>query len=204
MRQTYFIRVALLIGAITIANGCATNRGVIDLAPTQDASTTISSNNVAATAPAVYIASIRDARIFALKPSEPSTPSLKDGQIDNPEITLRAIARKRNGYGKALGDILLPEGETVPEVIRDNLVMVLTEKGYRVVATPGEGASTLDVVVEKFWSWFTPGFWAAKIEFKSQLQLTGELAGDPMDVSAQGYAHQRHQAASGGAWNQTM
>lgn len=192
---------SLIIGLLLTAGGCATTRGVVDL-PTPSASTP--SSEIAADALPVFISNIDDQRVFELKPSDPSTPSLKDGQIENEELKSRAIARKRNTFGMAMGDVMLPEGKTVNQVVEENLKITLEENGYRVVNQPGEGVTELNVKIHKFWSWFTPGFWALKIEFQSELELDGTLPGLKSGTKVTGYAHQKHQAATGGAWVQTM
>lgn len=193
--------IVILLASLSVVSGCATSRGVVDLAdPTEHAS----ASSVDPAAPSVYIVNIEDHRVFEVKPPDPSIPSLKDGQITNREITSRAIARKRNGYGMALGDILLPEGKTVVDVVRSNLTAVLSENGYRVVQSPEDGAIPVEVSIVQFWSWFTPGFWAAKVEFKAELAFSGSLPGLGSGTVIEGYAHQRHQAATTGAWLQTM
>ena len=104
----------------------------------------------------------------------------------------------------ALGDILLPEGRTVVDVVRSNLIAVLSEKGYRVVQSSDGDAIPVEVSIRQFWSWFTPGFWAAKVEFKAELAFSGSLPGLGSGAVIEGYAHQRHQAATSGAWLQTI
>ena len=104
----------------------------------------------------VKIVRVTDRRTFQLKPSDPSTPSLKDGQIDNPAITSRAIARKRSGYGKAMGDILLPEGHTVEQLVGTALTRGLRGAGYRVLLQGQEGyeqAVPLEADIRRFWTW---------------------------------------------------
>ena len=99
---------------LLLVSGCATNRGIIDVrvTPTPDPQGKVM----------VKIVRVTDQRTFELRPDVASIPSLKDGQIDNKAITSRAIARKRNGYGKALGDILLPEGRTVEDLVEEATV----------------------------------------------------------------------------------
>jgi hypothetical protein len=41
------------------------------------------------------------------------------------EVKARAIGRKRNTYGKALGDMVLEGGQTVEGVVREYLVIAL-------------------------------------------------------------------------------
>jgi len=212
---------AWTIALLLIPGGCATTRGVVDLPtpstsePTDSSVTTPSATETATAtevtpskavtkAIPVFIASIEDNRVFELKPGDPSTPSLKDGQIDNRQLTSRAIARKRNSWGKALGDVMLPEDRSVMQVIEENLTKTLEENGYRVVEEPGEGVAEIAVNIEKFWAWFTPGFWALKIEFQSELKIESTLPALQSDTVIKGYAHQKHQAATGGAWVQTM
>lgn len=96
----------LLMGVLILAmTGCATNRWVLNFVvpPT--------SNPKNGTP--VKIVKVTDLRKFELAPKQPNIPSLKNGEITEKAITSRAIARKRNSYGMALGDIPLPEGRTV-------------------------------------------------------------------------------------------
>ena len=74
--------------------------------------------------------------------------------------------KKRNTFGKAMGDVMLPE----------------------------DGVQEVGVVIHKFWSWFTPGFWALKLEFQSELELIGTLENVPSGTQVMGYAYQKHQS----------
>ncbi len=192
-------RFFLFVAVFTLA-GCATTRGVVDL-PVESGSEATPTGESRGN---VYIGNISDSRVFELKPPQPSTPSLKDGQITNSDLKARAIARKRNTWGKALGDIVLPEDRTVMDVVRENVTSALRNSGYQVVDTPTEDAVSMDIDIKKFWAWFTPGFWALKIEFQSELEFSTQLEGLASDAVVEGYAHQRHQAASTGAWLQTI
>ncbi len=189
--------------SVLVLAGCATTRGVVDLSVDEPEQATSVAPDVEYRGK-VYVGQITDSRVFALKPPDPSIPSLKDGQIDNVELKARAIARKRNSFGKAMGDILLPEERTVVDVVRENITLALQNSGYEVVQTPQEDAITLDADIKKFWAWFTPGFWALKIEFQSELAFATEVAGLGSGAIVEGYAHQRHQAAGTGAWLQTI
>jgi hypothetical protein len=60
----------------------------------------------------------------------------------------------------AFAEILLPEGRTVEQIVREAATKALAEKGYAVVAEESpEFAQALPVNIEiqQFWSWFTPG-----------------------------------------------
>jgi hypothetical protein len=39
------------------------------------------------------------------------------------------VARKRNGWGKVLGDILLPEGRTVSDLVEEVVAKAFIESG---------------------------------------------------------------------------
>lgn len=101
----YRFHILAILGTLLWLSGCATTRSEISV-ETNDG---INSQK----GMAVRIDAVKDARVFQIKPPNPDIPSLKDDGILNKAITSRAIARKRNTYGKGLGDVLLPEGQTV-------------------------------------------------------------------------------------------
>ena len=191
--------VALLAMAFW-TTGCATNRGIMDVR-VQVAPDTPS-------AKVVKIVSVTDNRVFELKPKSASIPSLKDGGIDNKAITSRAIARKRNAYGKALGDIVLPEGRTVCELVKESLTRSFREKGYSVIEPTAPGADKaipVQAEILQFWSWFTPGFWALSLEFEATVEIKADqvlLHGQ--DQKVRGYVQLHSQAATTKAWMNTI
>ena len=98
----------LILMGIVGFTGCATNRGTLEVNAQHQYVSNPQSNHK------VYIRNVVDNRVFEASPKEPSTPSLKySEQITDKLIKERAIARKRNGFGQALGDILLQAGNTV-------------------------------------------------------------------------------------------
>jgi hypothetical protein len=192
-------RTLLVAAAVAALSGCATSRGILDYSPPE--STNLGNG------PAVRIASVSDARVFAVDPPDPSIPSLKNDEIKDPAITSRAIARKRNGYGKAIGDILLPEGRTVSDLVRASVARGLREGGYRVLAEGDEGyaeAAPIDVEIRKFWMWITPGFLAAHLEFKNAIALKGPIPPLTENPEVGGYVRLPSQAAGTGAWSNTL
>jgi hypothetical protein len=186
------------VALLALSSACATSRGTLDVRVPAVASSQ---------GPAVKIVSVTDRRTFEREPSDPSTPSLKGGEIEDRSITSRAIARKRNSYGQALGDILLPEGRTVELVGEEALTRGLNESGYRVLREGEDGydaAVPLQGEILQFWSWFSPGFWAAHLEFASRIRLSGpiEPLGDGEEFS--GYVRLGTSAATGRAWLNTI
>ncbi len=191
------LRLLILLSAVLVVSGCATSRGTIDIAVTETANP--------AEGTAVVITSVRDNRIFELDPRQPSTPSLKGDEIFDTAITSRAIARKRNSYGAALGDILLPEGETVADLVKGVVANALRQTGYRVLDdSPSDGEfAVLEVGIEKFWSWFNPGFWSIATNFEAAITLSSD---DPRLVVSLVTAEFRDKAmtAGEGQWRMTI
>lgn len=129
------VLVVPLLACLFVATGCATTRGVIDVPATMGANPP--------SGPAVRIDRVTDRRVFEIDPRQANIPSLmNDAEIKDPKITSRAIARKRGGFGKALGDILLPEGRTVMKVVEEALTRSLQDAGYRVVSKQDPEAAT--------------------------------------------------------------
>jgi hypothetical protein len=136
------------------------------------------------------IESVTDERRFEVDPRDPSTPSIKEGQAYalDADGRKRVIARKRNGYGMALGDILLEGGDTVESLTRDLVARGLAERGYRVLAageTAPADALHVKVGTEEFWGWFSPGFWSVSMEAKMRIRIEPR-GGTPFTVSAYG------------------
>jgi len=181
----HFLRYLLAIGCLALLGGCATNRSYMRL-EVSHASATVST----AKGKAVVIDAVQDARKFEENPSDPSVPSLKKGdqyKLDAEERK-RAIARKRNGFGKAIGDILLENGQTVDTLARDLVADGFARHGYQVLAsgaTAPADAVHVNVEIDEFWAWFTPGMWTVDMEGKvhTLIRTTG---GVQLDVRAYG------------------
>jgi hypothetical protein len=151
---------------------------------------------------------VKDVRRFEAAPSDPSVPSLQDSQeINDRVITSRAVARKRGGFGMALADILLPEGRTVEQIVREAATKALAEKGYAVVAEGSpEFAEALPVNIEiqQFWSWFTPGTFLISVEFVGIVLLKGEVLAGSNEETVRGYSIVNAMAATESQWQEVM
>lgn len=173
MRRNLALLALVLTGAVL--SGCATSRSeVAVMAPA-------AAQKAAANGRTVVIRSVKDDRTFAQAPSDPSTPSLGSGGAaqSTDAVKARAIARKRNGFGQALGDVLLQDGDTVTGLVRANLASAFEEAGYRVVsAAAAQPAPTVvDVSIKKFWAWMQPGFWALTFHSDIETVLTTTTPG---------------------------
>ncbi len=172
----FFLTLAFATSAL-LFTGCATKRGEVALqVPASNVETAPSNGKH------VYINSVVDKRIFEVKPPEPSTPSLDPSEAQNDAIKARAVGRKRNGYGMALGDILLNENQSVSSVIKDSLGEALTDKGYNVIKTKEQitpQTYIADVKIIKFWSWMNMGFWALTISCEIETDIEFKQEGKP-------------------------
>lgn len=165
------LRVACVVAAMALLGGCATSRSVV----LPDAGTAIENP---AQGLAVRIEKIEDIRRFEAAPKTPDIPSLPADDLLNSSLTSRAIARKRNGFGLALGDVLLPEGQTVSRLVGDALAQGFRRAGYRVLTTGEAGyeqAAPVTARINEFWSWFNPGFAQVTIKNRAAIDLAGPL-----------------------------
>lgn len=152
-----------------LLSGCATSRSVLDIP------TPVSEKITQANGKDVYINSTSDKRIFESNPASPEIPSLDPSEDQSDAIRTRSIARKRNGFGKALGDILLKEGQSVESLTKASIRQAFIEKGYRVIDTKTQITSDtyiVDAEISKFWSWINPGFFALTLSTEISTPLT--------------------------------
>ena len=161
------VRKILAVAALVLLAGCATNRAEVDVLRPGDTQTPAPSNGKK-----VYISAVDD-RVFQIKPSSSDIPSLKYDEIDDKSITERAIARKRNNFNMAIGDVLLPEGRTVSELVGNAVATAYRQAGYEVVSSPdARDVSEVKVNIIEFWSWYSAeGVLDKVLRNKSLLQI---------------------------------
>ena len=157
----------LVFSMCAVMAGCATSRSVI----TVEGPPAAAADVVAGSKGTVVIRSVTDERVFEQAPKDASIPSLGGEGADkaSAELKARAVGRKRNAYGKALGDIVLKEGQTVESIVRDNVAAALRAVGYNVAdanAAVSGTPVTIDVHIKKFWAWLQPGFWVLAVHSK--------------------------------------
>jgi hypothetical protein len=154
---------------------------------------------------AVAIIEIRDLRSFQVDPGRPELPSLpSEAAIKDSRSTARTVGRTRNAYNMKLGDVVLPENQTVAGLVRDAVTTALREQGYAVVNDPAPGVLPLSVDIQQFWAWFEPGLLTVNLEFVSHLLIYGQgvVARSPMFV--QGRASATDAVATAGTWSQVV
>lgn len=194
------IKVAL-VGMCLVLAGCATSRSEIRLASPAPVPAEAARNGQTA-----MIRVVEDQRQFEQAPRDPSIPSLGFGgsEAATAEVMARAVGRKRNAYGKALGDVLLESDQTVVGVVRESLSVALERAGYRVVEEASGDAApmVIDVRIKEFWSWFQPGFWSIALNADIVTELQRSDMASPMLISAQ--ARDNRQVATDGAWAEIL
>jgi hypothetical protein len=148
----------------------------------------------------VILETIKDARHFQNKPPAPSTPSI-DGDVSTltPETKATFIGRQRNGYGKAMGDITLPAGDSVVQRMQALIEEGLKRRGYALTKGKGE-AGAVSVVINEFWAWFTPGMWAVTFEARLDSAVTIKRAGASHTLNVKGHGTNNGQVASDANW----
>ena len=156
----------------------------------------------APTGPLVHIERVTDQRAFEADPRTANIPSLMNAdEIRNPAITSRAIARKRGGFGKALGDILLPEGRTVMKLVEEALTRALQDAGYRVVAKQDAAAAIpVEAEIEQFWAYFRPGFAQIAVEFETRVRIKAAMPRFQTSEPVKGVSRVTGQAATESKW----
>lgn len=195
-----FVAVVFLL----FTTGCATNRGIVSL---QQPLPVASSPN----GKQIYIRSVSDRREFQENPKSQDIPSLGFGgsATASEDMKKRAIARKRNTYGKAMGDILLRDGQTVETVINEALLRSFTGQGYAVLKNAQEvtpDTLLIDTSINKFWAYMTPGFWAIRLtcDISTDLNVasakTGRTEKEVFTVKAEG----SYQTAAEGNWLEVL
>jgi hypothetical protein len=174
----------LLFSAVVLG-GCATSRSELRLSTP----TAAPAAPLRADAPVAVIRTVRDERRFELAPDDPGVPSLgfEGAEKATAEVKLRAIGRKRNTFGKALGDVLLQEGQTVESLVRDTLASALRENGYNVQGDNAGVAPRLqiDARIRRFWSWIQPGFWAITVKSEIALEVAIAPAAPAIPIAVQ-------------------
>jgi uncharacterized lipoprotein YajG len=184
------------IAAIALS-GCVTGRRTFDL-PVNSAVAPAGNRGT------VYIASVTDDRHFEIDPSDPSVPSV-DGDAAKMSATQRdrMIGRQRNGFGRAMGDVSLPAGDSVTRKVRSLVEEGLIQNGYRVSNDP-KTPQSVAVSIRNFWGWMTPGFFALTFEAKINCAITAAGPRGVHTIIVKGYGINHGQFAKDANWIQAF
>jgi uncharacterized lipoprotein YajG len=196
--KTGVVAVTFLILALA---GCATSRSVLDVA------TPIATSAAQPNGKTVFINLPKDNRIFEVSPSSPIVPSLDPSEVQNQSIKARAVGRKRNSYGKALGDIVLKENQSIESLTAASLRKAFTEKGYKVIESRDQVSNEtymVDTDVDKFWSWMNPGFWSITLSSEISTGLTIKSSNGTERHIVTAKAADNYQVAVDANWMEVM
>lgn len=142
---------------------------------------------------AARIASVQDARSFQNQPSDPSTPSIDgDASALTPAQRENYIGRQRNGYGKGMGEVILPANGTVTAKMGEIVTEALARRGYSV----GSSGTPVSVKIRQFWGWMSPGMWAITLEARIQ----ADVAVGGRTAALEGHGRNVCQAATTANW----
>ncbi len=171
MVRSRIARILMAFICLSALSACATTRSEVAV---RGQSSTQQETGIA-----VVLLPPVDARRFEAAPQTPSIPSLKESsQITDTQITSRALGRKRNGYGMAMGDVLLTPPQTASSLVGDAVKAGLRDSGYRVVEASDPAFATapkISVRMNEFWTWITPGFGSIKLDNVTKLTIEGNL-----------------------------
>jgi hypothetical protein len=173
-----------------LASGCVTGRRTISpKVPSAQASTTKGS---------IALRNVTDDRHFEDKSAGPSTPSVhgKLAQM-TPDQLAMMVGRQGNTGGRAMGDLALADGQTVMSKVRELVSAGFAHRGYATSSSPSKG-NDVDVHINEFWAWFTPGFWS--VDFEARIQCGISVKGRNMVVT--GYGKNSGQMANDTNWEQ--
>lgn len=188
---------------LSLLGGCATSRSVLETPKLVAAKAAPQQDN----GREVFINMPLDKRVFELNPATANIPSLDPTEDASDAIKARAIGRKRNGFGKALGDILLPEGESVEKLAAASIRQAFIDKGYRIVDDRQQIKADTYIVnadVNKFWSWMNPGFWAITLSTEIATGLVIDSATGTQKVAISVKASDHFQTGVESNWAEVM
>ena len=160
---------ALLLVVSFVLGGCAASRSELDI------SIPMAEHVTASVGKEVYVGSIVDKRVFEFNPGTPDKPSLDPSREGGSEIIARAVGRKRSIYGKAMGDVLLREGQTVETLVAGTIRQALSDIGYKVLTDESqikENTIIVTGVIRQFWTWFNPGPFSITLSALIETTLT--------------------------------
>jgi hypothetical protein len=199
MRNVSIKGFLLLSIVVLVLSGCATSRSTVDIK--------VSPGTNPANGKEAKIVQITDGRKFEVAPKTQSIPSLNEEEIKDSKITSRAIGRKRNTYGKAMGDFMLPEQRTVQDLVREAMTKALREKGYSVVEQSSaihQNGLPLEADIGQLWTYITPGFWSLTLEFETIVRIKGNVFPTSNEEEIRGYAQMSVQTGAESNWIETI
>ena len=174
--------------------GCVTGRRTTPLDIPQP------SGLVAPSKPPLGVGPVTDQRRFENKPSDPSTPSINGDVSEVSREQLKVlVGRQRNSFGKAMGDIALPGGQTVESQVQQLVELGFRRRGYA-IGSRGQTPDAAVVTINEFWAWTTPGFSSLSFEARVRCTISATVGGKNRSFDVLGYGINKGQVASDANW----
>ena len=195
---------AVLFFALSAVAGHARESGLIITVPS-------AKNRVSATGRTILLRSVTDNRKFEDRPQSANIPSLAATLArTTPRQKSLAVARARDGYGKARHNIFMAPSQPVEAIVRQVVANALTAKGYTVVsktAQAGKNALVADVSIGRFWGYINiaGGAWGGgrmTMEGEMTTVLTINDGGKVSRLPVSARASHLFRLMTGGHWSQ--
>ena len=193
MKNPRLLSSLIVLAAALFLGGCVTGRRTVALTIPTIGGNLPSKGEV-------YIGTIKDNRWFENKPASPSTPSI-DGDVSGLSAEQKTvfIGRQRNTYGHAMGDVALPANDSVIQRTRRLFEEGLKSRGYQ-IAKDNIGPNSAEIVIEKFWAWFTPRMWTVTFEANVDCTITLKRSDQITKLVVRGYGKNSGQVAKDENW----
>ena len=190
-----------IIVAVCLCSGCVVGLREIDISKIHAKAFDGAMAGVPAGSDRLRVSiSVVDKREFKEYDYNPSIPSVGDGGEKWGEACL--IGRQFNGFGMPMGAVSTCNGYTVAEYMKKMVAEAFVKAGCEIVqeASPGDGVVLVQVEINQFWGWFSPGAWSLTMHVNSDLRLAICQTEKCNEVSSFVSTRESAQAATSGVW----
>ncbi|MGC3990100.1 MAG: hypothetical protein QM796_10560 [Chthoniobacteraceae bacterium] len=184
-----------LVASLFSLSGCVLGHRTVALS--------VKTGAMASTKGSVFLRPVSDERHFENGPDKPSTPSISGNvnAVSKDELG-KYVGRQRNGYGHAMGDLVLPSGETVSGKMRELVKEAFARRGYA-VGTSATSGNAAEVKIDEFWAWTTPGLWSIGFDARISARFTVNHGGHTSTFTVLGTGGNNGQMGSTENWQET-
>lgn len=193
-------KVTFIFVLMAALSACAVNRSTVSVDVPE--ATPGTSNGIS-----VKIVEVKDNRLFEFRPADPNIPSLSESEQNNKSVEARAIGRKRNGFGKALGDVLLPEDQTIAALVEKTVANAFVEAGFNVVKEEDAGyakAVPVKAGIIQFWSWIEWGFTQLPLHTITEVEIVAPVGELKKGIEVENEVVKSHMAVFETDWQKNM
>ncbi len=157
--------------------------------------------------PAFRIQRVSDRRFFQPISRDPRLPSAQGG-LPDATLARRIVARRSTGGNRPAGDLLLPEGRSVEDLVAEALTKGFREAGYRVLApgAPGHAAALpIEADIEQLWGWMRRRATSeAMFDFEVRVRVRAPVAPFAEGVRLRGKSRLTRGGPSNATWERLI